>query len=146
VAPEFSNDEQDIRGLLDAWRDSAERQGERPDHFWARQRTRVMSKIAEPRQASPRFAWAGIAAVVAVAVALFAPAQKPKQLQPQPAAQVQISDHDLMIALERSMNSSVPSSLAPATLLADEMNQALQSQEIQSQDQSQKAKEKHYEN
>ena len=139
MAPEYNDNEKDIRGAIDAWRESVQSQNERPEWFWARQRTRVLAKIREPRGFSPKFAWAGLAAVVAVAISLFAPAEKPKQLPSPPVAQNQISDHDLMLAIERSMNSGVPSSLAPASLLADEMDQAYQSKT-----RSQKGKEKHY--
>jgi hypothetical protein len=141
VVPEFNDNEKDLRSALDAWHESVKSQADRPEWFWARQRTRILSNIREPRGFSSKFAWAGLAAVVAVAISLFAPVEKPKQLPPQPVAQNPISDHDLMLAIERSMNSGVPSSLAPASLLADEMNQAYQQQS-----RAQKGKEKHYEN
>ena len=149
MAPEFDVNDKDIRGALDQWREAAKGQAERPDWFWARQRTRILSDIRQPRRLSPKFAWAGLAAVVAIAISLLSPVEKPKQLPPQPVAQVQISDHDLMIAIEHSMNAGGPSSLAPASLLAEEMDEALQSQGMKLQklkDQSQKAKENSYAN
>ena len=150
MAPEFDDmNDKDIRGSVDQWRDSVHAHAERPDWFWARQRARILSDIRQPRRLSPKFAWAGLAAVVAIAISLISPVDKPKQLPPQPVAQVQISDHDLMIAIEHSMNNGGPSSLSPASLLAEEMDEALQLQGSkihQLKDQSQKAKENSYAN
>jgi hypothetical protein len=78
-----------------------------------------------------------------LAASLILPVGPEKQVQERVDGRsgTQISDHDLLIAVERSMNDGVPSSLVPATLLADEMNQALATKV-----QSQKAKESRYEN
>jgi hypothetical protein len=147
MAVEFNNndvDGRDIRQALDRWRDSVHSQSDRPGWFWARQRARISSGIKELRRPSiPALAWASLAATIAIAVSLILPARPEKTVQPVPRAQnqAQISDHDLMVAIERSMNAGVPSSLAPASLLADEMNQAFETQV-----QSQKAKESRYEN
>ncbi len=131
----------DIKAALDAFRESAQRQAERPSWFWTRQHTYIMSDIRESRGFStPKLAWVGVAAMAAVAVGLFIPVQTPKPAPVAPAAQVQISDHDLMVALEHSMNAGVPSSLEPAGMLAEEMNQALQTRV-----QTQKSKERQYE-
>lgn len=105
-----------------------------------------MSEIRKPRISTPYLAWASLAATVALALGLLLPGrpQQPVvQQQLQVAEQrghVEISDHDLMVALERTMNSGVPASLEPATLIARDMTQALNEK-----DQSQKAKEKNYE-
>src|SRR3954466_537418 len=134
----------DIQQALDRWRDSAAEKADRPDWFWSRQHARVMSEVNAPRRASvPKLAWASVAATIAIAIALLIPGQPDNHIQQQVQAQheVQISDHDLMLAVERTLNAGTPSSLEPASLLAEEMNQALVSQV-----QSQKAKEKRYEN
>ncbi len=144
MADEFNT--KDIQDALDRWRDSAAERAERPDWFWSRQHARVMSDINSRRSASvPKLAWAGIAATVAVAASLMFPAPSQKQVQPQlqteARQEVQISDHDLMLAVERTLNAGTPSSLEPASLLADEMNQALVTQTG-----SRKTKESKYEN
>jgi hypothetical protein len=142
MADEFSD--KDIQTAIKGWRDSATEGAERPEWFWSRQRTRVMSQIREQRGASmPKLAWASLAATIAIAVTLMLPTRAEKQIAPQVKAQqqVQMSDHDLMMAIERSMNAGGPSSLAPAGLLADEMNQALETQVH-----TQKGKETKYEN
>jgi len=144
MADEF--DTKDIQQALDGWRDSAADRAERPDWFWSRQHARVMSEINTRQGVSiPKLAWAGVAATVAVAVSLMLPAPTQKQVQPQlqteARQEVQISDHDLMLAVERTLNAGTPSSLEPASLLADEMNQALITQTG-----SKKVKESRYEN
>lgn len=141
---EFENTEKELRGALDAWRDSVHGRAERPEWFWARQRARIRAHVPEQSNSrAPKLAWAGLAATVALAVAMLIPTREVKPI-PQPAASTaahaEISDHDLMVALERTMNAGVPSSLAPAGLLAQEMNQALETNI-----QTQKSKEKEYE-
>ncbi len=138
-------DDNKLNDALNAWRDSVHQQADRPDWFWARQRARVTSEVRRPQRSMPRFAWAGIAATVALALGLMLPARNAKitapLATPPAAAQNQISDHDLMVSLERTMNAAGPSSLAPASLLAEDMDQALDLQV-----QKQKSKEKRYEN
>lgn len=136
----------DIQPALESWRDSAFERAQRPDWFFARQHAQVMSEINSRRSTGvPKLAWAGIAATVALAISLMVPGPTRKQVQPQlkteARPQVQISDHDLMLAVERTLNAGTPSSLAPASFLAEEMNEAFVSQV-----QSQKAKESKYEN
>src|SRR6478752_3846078 len=107
MADEFSD--KDIQQAIDGWRSSVTESAERPDWFWSRQRTHVMSQIREQRGTSmPKLAWASIA------VTLIMPTRTEKQIAPQVKAQqqVQMSDHDLMLAIERSMNAGGPSSLA----------------------------------
>lgn len=147
MAAEFQKDDfkgEDIQQALERWRDSVAERAERPAWFWSRQHARVMSQIREQRRARvPKLAWASLAAMIAIAVSLILPGRPEKQVQSQMKArhEVQISDHDLMLAIERSMNAGGPSSLAPASLLADEMNQALETQVH-----TQKAKGRKYEN
>ncbi len=136
----------DIQQALDRWRDSAAERAERPDWFFARQHARVLSEINSRRSAGvPKLAWAGFAATIAVAATLMLPGSSQKQVQPQLRTEarqdLQISDHDLMLAVERTLNAGTPSSLEPASLLAEEMNQALVTQSG-----SRKVKESRYEN
>ena len=121
--------DQDMKPALNAWRESADRQAERPDWFWARQRARIEARMSRPKlKRMPSLAWAGIAATVALGVALMVPGQKPSPgagATPRPAQeQAQMSDHELMQQLETTMNSGVPEALQPASTLAQEMEQA----------------------
>jgi len=139
---DFDFEGKDVRQAVGRWRDLVHDGSERPEWFWARQHARINSRIAECDSRSfPTLAWASLAATIAIAASLLLPVHPEKPVVPAPQAQVQISDHDLMVAVERSMNAGVPSSLEPASLLADEMNQAFESKV-----QSQKAKESRYEN
>lgn len=131
MATEF--DDKDIKNALQAWRESAEKQAERPEWFWARQRSRLASHRNQPRlKRMPSLAWAGIAATVALGVALMVPGQQPRhpgQPDPQPVVKVEaeMSDHELMQQLEQTMNSGIPDALQPASALAQEMEQAYSS-------------------
>ena len=51
MADEFDDrfDDKDMKGTLNAWRESAEKQADRPDWFWARQRALISSRIQEPQ-------------------------------------------------------------------------------------------------
>jgi hypothetical protein len=141
---EPQSNEKEIRSTLDRWRDSAHLQAERPDWFWSRQRTRILSEIDRRQNRPPAFAWAGVAATVALAIALLVPANQPntyEPITPKQVAQTDLSDHDLMLAVERTLNAGVPTSLAPAGMLAQEMNEAFAEKT-----QSQKSKETKYEN
>lgn len=132
MATEFDdrNDEQDIKQALNAWRESADKQAERPDWFWARQRARIESRLHEPKlKHFPSLAWAGIAATIAIGAALMVsnPATPvgPTSGSGTPVLQrAQMSDHELMQQLEATMNSGVPDALQPASALAQEMEQA----------------------
>jgi hypothetical protein len=145
VEPELQNNEKEIHSAVNPWRESVLREAERPEWFWLRQRASVKSRIGEMKTPAPKLVWAGIAATFALAIALFVPARRPPEAQspkaPAVQAQNQISDHELMLAVERTLNAGVPSSLEPAGMLAREMNQAL----LQSKA-TQKSKETRYEN
>lgn len=141
---EPQSNENEIRSTLDRWRDSAQLQAERPDWFWTRQRTRILSEIERRKSRPPAFAWAGVAATLALALALLLPVNQPESPQlvtPPARAQAELSDHDLMVAVERSLNAGVPASLEPAGMLAYEMNQAFEEKT-----QNSKSKETKYEN
>ena len=129
MADEF--DDKDLKGSLNAWRESADKQADRPDWFWARQRALISSRTQEiqPRRV-PALAWAGIAATLAVGAALIIPGQKPVPDQqatlskPPVVVAKAVSDSDLMQEVEETMNSGVPDALQPASTLQQEMERA----------------------
>jgi hypothetical protein len=128
VATEFDDrfDDKDVQGTLNAWRESAEKQADRPDWFWARQRALISSRIQEPQpRRMPALAWAGVAATVAVGVALILPIHKqipPVAVNKAPVTMAATtSDSDLMQEVEETMNSGVPDSLQPASTLQQAM-------------------------
>jgi len=130
VADEF--DDRDLKSTLNEWRDSAEKQAERPDWFWARQRALISSRIQEPQpRHMPALAWAGIAATLAVGAALIIPGQKTLQGPQVPANKPSVvtvvattSDSDLMQEVEETMNSGVPDAVQPASTLQQAMEKA----------------------
>jgi len=131
MADEF--DDKNLDRELKAWRESANRQAERDDWFWARQRAQIVSRMQQPASRRvPTLAWAGIAATVAVGVALMVPGDKPPQVRPTIAVVAtnnlpessQVSDHELMQQLQATMNSNVPDALQPASVLQQELDQA----------------------
>ena len=130
MADEF--DDRDLKSTLNEWRDSAEKQAERPDWFWARQRALISSRIQEPQpRHMPALAWAGIAATLAVGAALIIPGQKTLQGPQVPANKPSVvtvvattSDSDLMQEVEETMNSGVPDAVQPASTLQQAMEKA----------------------
>jgi len=93
------------------------------DTFWEKQRTAIWANIGtqQPRKQFPVLAWALAAAVLVVAGLLLsiAPAPVPTRAEADP-------DHELMIQLERTLQSEVPQALEPAALLAREITQNTQ--------------------
>jgi hypothetical protein len=137
VATDFNNQfddvtDKDIKQSLNAWRESVEKEAERPDWHWARQRALLSSEIQQPKvKRMPALAWAGIAATVALGVALTIPgAKQPVEVATGETPQVgqvrdaPMTDPELMQQLEQTMNSGVPDALQPANALAQEMEKS----------------------
>ena len=135
MADEFDDrfEDKDVKSTLRAWRESAEKQADRPDWFWARQRALISSRIQQPQSRRlPALAWAGVAATIAVGVALILPGQKPISVEHVPTDQTATvqakvataSDSDLMQEVEETMNSGVPEALQPASTLQQAMEKA----------------------
>jgi len=97
---------------------------ERPDEYWEKQHSAIWDRIFSAQlhatPASPRLAWAGIAAVLALAMTLLfvgSASEPAKQVQNQNG-----SDHELLLAVERAVQIDGPEALEPAALLAQEIN------------------------
>ncbi len=95
---------------------------ERPGSFWRRQRTEILERLERPAVASRSLAWASAAALLALAVLLSLPGGPPKAVAPQPDP-----DRQLMLEVQQTLDREVPDALAPASLLTQEMSQALES-------------------
>ena len=96
-------------------RDSVRAQAEKPEGFWARQRS---AAVAQSSQLSVRpLAWA-----TAVAVAVLAGMLVQEPHPAAPAAPPPDPDHALMLAVQRAVNREVPQALEPVALLTQEMN------------------------
>ena len=97
--------------------------GSESSDFWIRQqasiRTRIASVPSESSHQLPRLAWAGAAAILALTGLLLSGGQAPKSA-PQAAVD---PDHELLLAVERVMQSSGPQALEPAEYFVSEINQ-----------------------
>jgi len=97
--------------------------GSESTDFWIRQRASIRTRIAsgstESRRSLPRLAWAGATAILAFTGLLLSGGQAPK---PVPHAGVD-PDHELLLAVERVMQSSGPQALEPAEYFVSEINQ-----------------------
>jgi hypothetical protein len=114
---------------------------ERSDDFWRHQQAAIRSRI--PMRSGGAFgasmqAWAALAAVVIVGISLLTVGQAPA---PAPAAAQVDVDHELLLAVERDVRSEVPTALQPATLLAQEINDGMQSHAVNSHSSKEKAHE-----
>ena len=96
---------------------------ERSDEFWAAQRAAVWSKIADRERGLLRMpVLAGAAAAAIVAIGVFLIPDKPKSATTVVSSQ-SISDQELLVQVERVVQSGAPASLEPAGLLMQEMAQ-----------------------
>jgi hypothetical protein len=96
-----------------------------PEDFWQRQRNVIQDRVAVAEQPRGRrvtpLAWAALAATIAFGTLWLNDSEKP--VHPQ-QSQIQVDDQELMIAVERAVQSDVPEALEPASLLAQEIGQA----------------------
>jgi hypothetical protein len=119
----LASDERFLQQELTALPAQAREAADRSDEFWAAQRAAVWSKIAGRERAKlrrPVLVGAAAAAIIAIGI-LFVP-QKTKPavtVVPPPA----ISDQELLIQVERVVQSGAPASLQPAGLLMQEVAQ-----------------------
>ncbi len=107
-----------------AFRDWARAAAERPESFWERQRLAVRDRIeraAKRRRVLRRSSWAA-AAVLVLGLTIARRSPRP------PAASD--PDHELLVAVERSLEREVPAALEPAALLAGELSRAAQAKEV----------------
>ncbi len=112
--------ERALRDLPEAVRAASDR----PQIFWQRQRAAIRSRIAvheASRQSWIGFAWATLGSLILLAALLLSGAKN----LPKPQAQLD-PDQELLLAVERAVQSNVPESLAPAALLAEDIRAAVE--------------------
>jgi hypothetical protein len=93
---------------------------ERPESFWQRQQTEILARLDAPAVSPPALAWASAAALLALAVLLSLPGGSPTKAVAPPDP-----DRQLMLEVQQTLDREVPDALAPASLLTQEMSQAL---------------------
>jgi hypothetical protein len=109
----------------------------RPDEFWSAQRAQVLCGIQgmqlSPVQGVPVLAWVVAVAIILVGMGLLGggPAPAPQESRT-------VNDHELLLEVERMVESGGPDALAPATLLLPEISQNQQSSPV-TQDQDREA-------
>lgn len=95
---------------------AARNMAERPEAFWTRQRAEIASRIARRRSVTLRLTWVTSMAALALAANLL--------LRPAPQQVAWDPDDALLRDVQTSLWRAAPASLGPASLLAEEMNQA----------------------
>jgi len=118
----LASDERFLQQQLTALPAQAREAADRSDEFWAAQRAAVWSKIAGRERAKLRRPVLVGAAAAAIMIGILFVPQKTKPavtVVPPPA----ISDQELLIQVERVVQSGAPASLQPAGLLMQEVAQ-----------------------
>jgi len=116
--------DQRLREILAALPESARAITEHPDSFWQRQEAQIRERIvASGRQP----VWTAKAWVAAFALVVLAILLLNRGLAPQPSRSDSDPDQELFLAVEQAVHSDVPEALAPAAMLADEINNNVRS-------------------
>ncbi len=120
---------------LTAFKESAAARAERPAWFWSAQRAKIRERISPEKKLPMWLVWASPAAICAVAALLLFGVHFPVVQHQQVPVTVatanaiqNVSDQQLMSELDETIGNSVPEALAPADLLAQEVNRGLQNQ------------------
>ena len=115
ACPACSGELNRLRTVTSTLRDSARAQAEKPEGFWARQRSAAASHSSET--AARPLAWAAALAAAVLAATLL---QEPRPVPP--ALPAPDPDHALMVAVEEATRREVPQALAPMALLTQEIS------------------------
>jgi len=119
----IDSDQRALRETFDALPAWGQAAAEHNQEFWQNQRAAVWARISQAERRSARLpilAWALAAATIAVSGWLL---NRPSDLRPH---QVRVDpDHELLIEVERAVQTDGPLALEPAALLAEEMVQDL---------------------
>jgi hypothetical protein len=113
----------DITHLRDLTHDMRKKLDEN-EVFWSQQRRAIQTRVSSIRAAkdsgSPQLSWALAAATVVIAVALFQGVETPAP----PVSQLAVDpDHELLLEVERALQTGGPEALEPASLLVREISQ-----------------------
>ena len=107
--------EQALRRYAEFERDRASR----PESFWDDQAARIRAARSKPGRLQLGAVLVPALALLVVLVLELAPQREP--LSPLPTVQAQsISDHDLLIAVERAVDNGMPYALQPVALAVDQ--------------------------
>lgn len=116
---ELQQESGELQSCIRALRDSLHAAAEKPDAFWAGQRTAILKSFRHSEQASwlkPVLLWAPASILVLVCLFLFT--GKSKLPAPDFAAG---ADQNLLVDVERALYRNYPEALAPAAALVQEI-------------------------
>lgn len=120
----LASDRQSLRLEIEALPEWSRIASERADEFWEKQRAEVWSRINAGDERKLRhalvFAWSAAAAIIAIAGVILSSGSREPVI---PQAQVD-PDQELLMAVERVVQSEALPSLQPAALLTREMVRA----------------------
>jgi len=121
---DFEIEKQDER-WSEEFREACHAEAERPANFWAAQRANIHAGISgEQRRFSLRFALASTAALFVIAGAMLTSSHGPTPSGVTTATT--ISDQELLADIDETLTNPVPDALAPADLLAQDLDRSLQ--------------------
>lgn len=120
---EFPEDDEGLLDSIAAYRAEIHEQAQRSSSFWTAQCARIRERTSVARHTSLGWALGSVFAMAALATAmlLVAPAV--------PAPVAQVDDDVLMRQVYEATSDTLPEALAPATLLANEVDRGLKSAE-----------------
>jgi len=120
----LASDEQSLRLEIEALSEWSRTASQQADEFWEKQRAEVWSRINAGEESKSRhalvFAWSAAAAMIAIAGLMLSSSSREPVI---PQARVD-SDQELLMTVERVVQSEALPSLQPAALLTREMVQA----------------------
>jgi hypothetical protein len=119
-----SREAEQLQALVNGLPESARSAAERREMFWDRQRLSIQRQIAnlpQRRATSARLAWAAVFALILIASFLL---KTGSRVPVQPTAPD--SDRELLVQVEQALDGDVPQALQPASLIANEIDQAAQ--------------------
>jgi hypothetical protein len=112
-----------LEGALAGFRELAKTAADRPDYFWDRQRLAIHARL-QAGSRIPHFrtvwVWAAAAALVMVLGLIFYIKHTPPPVPDIAAGH----DQELLLAIDRSINSELPEVLQPALVLTQELDNA----------------------
>jgi hypothetical protein len=119
---QLASDQQHLQPELGALADWARAAANRPEDFWRQEQAQIRQRIAVSqsplRNRLLRLAWATASALALAAAFLLGSAPEPKP----PQAQVD-PDQELLLEVERLVQSNGPEALEPAALVIQETSQ-----------------------
>lgn len=115
-----------VREVLDEFHTEHLAGGDKPGAFWTRQHAQIESRITR-RNHFGRAAWAmaSTAAVFALAAVMLVPPHVPSAPKAAPVTTASVSDEALLQDIQQQTTSTVPDAMAPANVLADEVDRGL---------------------